>query len=593
MSSSSSVSRRRFLQSATAGAVGVPVALSGCMNVRDQAVSAPVWAFGHGVASGDPLADGVIIWTRVTPDHDSNPGTEVFWVMATDAALTQMVASGSAVAEASRDYTVKTDVSGLQPATTYYYRFHLADGTQSPLGQTRTLPQGEVERVSMAVCSCSNYPAGLFNAYRDMAYSDAEVVLHLGDYIYEYGSNEYPRADAQGRRPEPLQEILTLADYRRRYAQYRQDEDLQRVHALKPFICIWDDHEIANDTWAGGAENHDDATEGDYFARRDAAVQAYHEWLPIRSGRDRLKIYRSFDFGNLLSLHMLETRVIARSRQLDMGEYLAPEGKGASALMKDLASPQRTLLGPEQRDWLLQSMTQSTAVWQVLGQQVLLARMTMPAELLNGLGQLYAALSAGQDAEAAKQRLSALLAELVQIKQRVLANDPSLTPAERARTEVQLPYNPDAWDGYMAEREILLKAAQDADKNLVVLAGDTHNAWASDLYPLAADHQVDRTHGAVGVEFATSSITSPGLEHYLGFTDAGALVQFEQALTLLVDDLKYLNGSERGYMLVEFTPQKAVCHWRFVDTIASKDYQARTEKWLEVRAGKGERCLRG
>ena len=595
------LSRRSFLKSmaAGAGAVSVPTALTGCFGEDDDTQrDLTVFVFGHGVASGDPLADRVIIWTRVTPSEDGiSKEAEVGWVVATDEDLNEVVASGTVYTDASRDFTVKVDVTGLSANTQYYYRFTGKDNEVSPLGQTRTLPTGNVDSVKLAVCSCANYPAGLFNVYHAMAESDADVVVHLGDYIYEYGSNEYPKADAQVRAPEPSEEILSLSDYRARYAQYRTDIDLQEVHRVKPFICVWDDHELANDTWKDGAQNHQE-DEGSFTARRAAAIQAYHEWLPIRSGADQAKIWRAFAFGNLVNLTMLDTRMIARDEPLDFANYITESGLDAEGFQQDLADTSRTLLGAEQQRFAIGSMINSGATWQVLGQQVLMGRIFIPVELLQDLAAIQATLAAGGDASAAQSAVATKLGQLAVIKGRIAAGDPTVTELERTRVETTAPYNLDAWDGYFPAREEILRRAQYFNKNLVVLAGDTHNAWASDLYITDDTGAIQRSSGSVGVEFATASVTSPGFENYVGFNSiadpavrAAHQAGFEQAVTTLVDDLKYLNSADRGYMLVNFTSTHATSEWVFVDTIGSRTYAATVKKKMRVEAGYGNRTL--
>ena len=350
MSNRADLSRRSFLKSvaAGAGAVSVPAALTGCFgDDDDDKRDLTVFVFGHGVASGDPLADAVIIWTRVTPS-DTGAEAQVGWVVATDEAMSNVVASGSVYTDSRRDFTVKVDVTGLNADTLYYYQFAGKDGAVTPVGQTRTLPVGSVDSVKLAVCSCANLPAGYFNVYNEIANSDADVVVHLGDYIYEYGANEYPPAAAQVRDPDPL--VETLTHYRARYAKYRTDTALQLAHQKKPFICVWDDHELANDTWKGGAENHDE-DEGSFEERRAAAIQAYHEWLPIRSGGDTAKIWRAFEFGNLVNLTMLDTRMYARDKVLSYSDYTTiVDGKpviDAAAFQAALADQGRGLLGRE------------------------------------------------------------------------------------------------------------------------------------------------------------------------------------------------------------------------------------------------------
>ncbi|WP_430459444.1 alkaline phosphatase D family protein [Thalassolituus sp. LLYu03] len=590
------VSRRTFLKSlaAGAGAVSVPAALTGCFGDDDENRDLTVFVFGHGVASGDPLADRVIIWTRVTPSEEEGTEAQVAWAVATDEAMDNVVASGTVYTDSSRDFTVKVDVTGLSADTTYYYQFAGKDNAASAVGQTRTLPQGDVSSVKLAVCSCANYPAGMFNVYREMANSDAQAVVHLGDYIYEYGANTYPTADAQVRNPDPEVEVLNLEQYRARYAQYRSDVDLQLVHQKKPFICVWDDHELANDTWKNGAQNHNDG-EGEFADRKAAAIQAYHEWLPIRTGSDSAKIWRTFAFGNLVNLVMMDTRMYARDEALSYSDYITESGIDTASFQAALADTSRGLLGAEQQQFVIGSIFDSNATWQVLGQQVLMGRIFVPTELLVGLGEIEALISAGADASTKQGEVASLLSTLATIKGRILAGDPTVTSEEKARVESTAPYNLDAWDGYFPAREAILRRAQYFNLNLVVLAGDTHNAWASDLYVADDTGAVQRDSGSVGVEFATAGVTSPGFEKYVGFGSNTAMqAGFETAVTTLVDDLKYLNSANRGYMLVEFTEEASTCEWRFVDTIESRTYAELTSatKRMKVKPGSGNRTLK-
>jgi len=412
---------------------------------------APPVQFLHGVASGDPLSDRVILWTRVTPPAGDTRDIPVQWEVASDAAFTTLVAQGQATAAAGRDFTVKVDAAGLKAATGYYYRFRAYDAT-SPTGRTRTLPTGSVAQVKLAVFSCSNYPAGYFNVYADAARrSDVDVAVHLGDYLYEYGRDGYASAQAAqlGRLVQPAGEILTLADYRQRYAQYRSDPDLQALHAALPMIAIWDDHEVANDSWTGGAENHQSATEGDYATRKAVAQQAYHEWLPTRNAQPAL-IYRSFAFGDLLALHMLDTRHIGRDKQLDYTQFMTPQGLDAAAFTAALSNPTRQLLGTQQTQWLQQQLGASAATWQVLGQQVLMGRMNVPAPILMDV------LAPGSGVSVSTY--AALVAKAQQ-------TPAALTPQEQAiLAQPSIPYNLDAWDGYAAARETVLGMARALQK---------------------------------------------------------------------------------------------------------------------------------
>ena len=537
--------------------------------------------FMHGVASGDPTQSAVILWTRVSATEEGFDGElPVSWEVATDADFEQLVTNGEATTDASRDYTIKIDAIDLTPGTTYYYRFTSGEVT-SPVGTTRTLPEGAVEAVKVAVMSCSNYPAGHFNVY-DMAAEEADLnaVLHLGDYIYEYGPGGYAdgNAEALGRQVVPAAEIVSLADYRARYGQYRTDSSLQKLHATVPFIAVWDDHEVTNDAWREGAENHQE-DEGDYEERKLAALQAYFEWMPIRpvvEGNNEI-INRQFQFGDLVDLYMLDTRVVARDEQLNYANYFDPAtgAINAEAFQADVTDTNRTLLGADQLGWLTGQMGVSTATWQLLGQQVLMGRMLLPAAILPGPDGT-SPLSIGEYAE---------LGQLAVLAQRVQAGDPSVTAEEQAFLQANqekltpenlallqlpsIPYNLDAWDGYAYEREVILGAAKQLNKNLVVIAGDTHNAWANNLKDVNGD--------AVGVEFATSSVSSPGLEDYLNIAPE-AVPATEAGVVQLVEDLQYVNAADRGYMTLTFTAEKVTTNWRYVDTVLSTEYGELTDR---------------
>lgn len=528
---------------------------------------APV-KFKHGVASGDPTQTQVIIWTRVTPsDEASSP--RALWLVAKDRHFRHVVRYGFVKTDAGKDFTMKVDVEGLQPGRKYFYKF-IALNKQgrlidSPTGKTRTLPEGHVESFKLAVFSCSNYPAGFFHAYEEAAKQrDVDAVLHLGDYIYEYGMGGYATEDAEamGRIPNPLTEIISLQDYRTRYAQYRSDKALQRLHKKKPFICVWDDHEITNDAYKDGAENHNEG-EGLFSDRKAAALKAYYEWMPVREGEVSDQVYRQFEVGDLLSLYMLDTRLVARDKQLDYADYIDPltGGFNGEAFVADVSNPSRQLLGQEQLNWLSNGMATSGATWQVLGQQVLMGRMLLPAAV-------------------ATQQISlgdyAALAELAQ------TNPELLTPEQLAILQLpSIPYNLDAWDGYAYEREVLFGTVQALNKNMVCLAGDTHNAWANNLEALDGS--------AVGVEFATPGVSSPGLETYLP-EDPLAVAA---GVTQLVEPLKFANTGDRGFMTVELTHQKVTAEWIFVSSVKSSDYTVLNEagKVLSASAGASGRRI--
>ena len=584
--------RRQFLRHLALGTTAVATAagMSGC----DDSITI---SFPQGVASGDPLANAVLLWTRAYPSEDST--VSVTWEVASDAAFSAPLASGAVTTSAARDYTVKVDVTGLLPGRTYYYRFK-AGASQSVVGRTRTLPAGATNQVKLAVFSCPNHPAGYFHVYAEAAKrDDLDAVLHLGDYIYEYGMGEYATEDAAalGRVPVPAHELYSLADYRARYAQYRGDADLQALHARAPFICVWDDHEVANDAYTDGAENHNPG-EGDYIARRAAAAQAWYEWLPVREqdAANPLITYRSFNFGDLLSLHMLDTRHIGRDRQLDYADYFDPSSGAfdSTAFTNDMGNPARQLLGQTQVNWLNARLTGSSATWQVLGQQVLMGRMYLPSPLLTPDPQhpsvtfaeygviatafvTYQTLAAQLTAAGTPVTPANLIAAGMTAEQLAIVNDPAQQAIIGAPS---IPYNLDAWDGYAVARETVFGMARGLDKNLVVLSGDTHNAWANNLQDLSGN--------AVGVEFACSSVSSPGLEEYLPGTPPAELAA---GVMQLIPTLKYADTARRGYTLVTLSHAEARADWYFVDTVKATAYTPSLDKSLKTLPGAANRVL--
>jgi len=535
--------RRAFIQ-ATGASLGA-------LSLRGFAIDKPAAAhFTHGIASGDPLADRVILWTRVLPGSGNAEAVPCTWQVATDESFDTVVASSEAAARADRDYTVKVDAAGLAPGTSYCYRF-IANGVTSPVGCTRTLPVGAVSEFKMAVASCSNYPQGFFHAYRHIAESDIDVVLHLGDYLYEYPVGYYanPVAENQfGRKVEPEHEILVLEDYRMRHGLYRTDPDLQAAHAAHPWITVWDDHEMMNNTWRTGAENHDEG-EGDFFERINAARQAYHEWMPIRTGAegDQGVIYRAFQIGDLADLMMLDTRLVGRDEQLDYAKGIERAGSVEAFIKNDLYNPKRQMLGEEQEGWLQQALQRSKArgaTWQVLGQQVLMGKLNIPVIPPEELAKL----------------------ELSEYARPRVAQTQQLAP-------YGLPSNLDAWDGYPAARERLFAMLSAHATNPISLAGDTHNGWAFNL--------TNQKGQAVGVEWGTPGVSSPGLENYVPLPPE----QMQALLKGASPELAACDTSQRGWTEVTLTPGAATAQWRFVSSVTEPTFTATGAALLIARAG--------
>ena len=587
------LNRRQLLQG-----LGASLGVLALRGFEVQAAS-PVY-FTHGIASGDPLSDRVILWTRVLPGNGQDEIIRCTWQVAVDRRFRQILSTGEASTSAQQDYCLKIDAAGLSPNQHYFYRF-IAEGITSPVGMTRTLPVGDVNEFRLGVCSCSNYPQGYFNVYRHMANTDLDLVLHLGDYIYEYAEGVYANAlatDQLGRNVEPLNEILSIEDYRMRYGLYRTDADLQAVHARHPFICVWDDHELANDSWKDGAENHNDG-EGDFKARLHIARQAYHEWMPIRTTDlgDQAPIYRSFKLGNLADLMMLDTRLHGRDRPLNYAAdlpmqsglfntstaTLVSEEEGALIpaqqlkrinlpfdfssgnplaitdypRIKDLTSetlpegwyylpdaerfktqaliaPDRTILGTDQEHWLdseLQASKARGATWQILGQQVLMGKLGLPALT---------------DEELKLDQTEPEYRPILQMMQ-TLARD-------------SLPFNLDAWDGYAACRDRVFTSLAKHGVNPVVLAGDTHNAWAFNL--------ADSTGQAIGIEIGTPGVNSPGLETYLA-TEPEVL---GQAMRNASSELFAVDTARRGWSELRLTPEAATNQWHFVSTVLDREF---------------------
>lgn len=546
------IDRRQALALLGAGAAG-----GACAHAGAAADAAGPVAFRHGVASGDPTDEGAVLWTRVSPPEGAAGPRHGTWEVAADDGFAVLLAAGRFACGPERDWTVKAEAAGLSPGTEYRYRFRCGEAV-SPTGRFRTLPAPDsAEPVTLAACSCALWPGGLFNAYRAIAGLERlDAVVHLGDYIYEYGAapSDYGMRTGLelGRIPQPAHETVTLADYRARHAQAKTDPDLQAAHARAAWIVTFDDHEITNDPWEGGAQNHQPEAEGDWSARKAAALRAWLEWMPIREpapGRPLASAARrSFRFGAVAALHMVETRLTARSRQLRAEDVLGPDGRLDRTALDD---PGRRMLGEAQLAELGQALSTPTA-WQVLGNQVLMARMTAP-DLRAAVGEaaLSEALAAAEGYR--RGRLEGMI----------------------ALGAAGAPLYLDAWDGYPAERERLYDQVKRAGAagRLVVLSGDSHAAWANQL--------ADAAGRPVGVEFGCTAISSPSPS--LGAVLPGA--PMAEIMAAQNPEIDWCDLGPRGFVVLSLAPEAAEARMVAVSTVASPVFETFEAARFGVRAG--------
>ena len=482
-------------------------------------------SFVHGVASGDPTKNKIILWTRVTTNL--NRDVEIQWQMASNKTFSNILNSGIAFAKYSNDFTVKVDanVPNAYRGKKVFYRFS-SNNTFSEIGITNTLPNNSPDKYNIAFCSCSNHPAGYFNAYREMAKNeDIDIVLHLGDYIYEYDKDGYATEDSErfNRVVDPKHEIISLNDYRKRHAQYKSDSDLQALHKSKPMIAVWDDHEFTNDSWKYGAENHQ-IDEGFFQSRKANAIKAYLEWMPIREKKSKLKIWRKFEVGNLFQLLMLDTRSIYRDKQLNIEDYFDGNTINKSKYKRDL-SADRKLIGLEQMLWIKNNLNKKFK-WSIIGQQVLMAQVYLP--------NIFSNMN--------KSILPDYLHKYLKIG------------------GSNVPYNTDAWDGYPIERERLFKELKKAN-SVLVLTGDTHNSWINNLY--------DKNNNFIGVEIGTPAISSPNTVDTFGSLTDG----IEKGFIKENKNVKWTEGKHKGYTLLKLTKDKAEVSFVYVNTVKSKLYE--------------------
>lgn len=554
VTTSAGPSRRTILKGAAVAAAAVAAVPLRSFDAEAAAAPASKGIFGYGVASGDPLATSLIIWTRATPPNRRNapvatPGSgigdplTVRWEVATDTRFRRVVRSGVVQTAASSDHTVKVDVDRLAPYTRYYYRF-TAKGETSPVGRTQTAPDeaGTIHALRLALVSCSNYTGGYFSAYRSIgARTDLDFVLHVGDYIYEYGNgaDRYGPASLVGKRDsQPATETIDLTGYRLRHALHKADPDLQAAHGQHPWITIFDDHEVVNNTWRAGAENHTPGVEGGFAQRRREAYQAYLEWMPFRLPEQvavphqGIRFFKRFTFGALGDLSVLETRQ-NRSEQVDFAPFGTHDGgfvpDSDPATNAKLADPTRHLPEPAQMRWLKDGLAGRGGIWHLVGNQVVLAPVRFPGAALG------------------------------------LPAFPSLL-------------NSDQWDGYQADQASIVAhmgAQPGSAGDAVVLTGDIHSSWAIDI---PADRATYATTGAsVGVEFVCPSVTSDGFYEATVSATKGlpteAQVTATKGVTTAVQGLspwvRYLDGVGHGYTLVDVSPQRVQADFYLTPTPTS------------------------
>ncbi|WP_328668579.1 alkaline phosphatase D family protein [Streptomyces sp. NBC_00328] len=525
--------RRRTVVKAAAATAVLAAPLAAALPAR--AAEAP--AFLHGVASGDPLPDGILLWTRVTPDSQAIPGsglgpdTEVSWTVAKDKAFTTIVAKGSTIATAASDHTVKADIRGLQPATDYWFRFS-AGGTDSPVARTRTTPAADasVAGLRFGVVSCANWEAGYFSAYRHLAArNDLDAWLHLGDYIYEYKSGEYGTRGTVVRPHAPANEILTLADYRTRHGRYKTDPDLQALHHKAPVVAIWDDHEFADNSWSGGAVNHTEGAEGAWTDRQTAAKQAYFEWMPVRPAIAGTT-YRRLRFGKLADLALLDLRSF-RSQQ-------------ASTASGSVDDPDRTITGRAQLDWLKSGLKSSDTTWRLVGNSVMISPFavgSLSADLLKPLAKLLGLPQEG------------------------------------------IALNTDQWDGYTDDRrELLAHLRSNAIRNTVFLTGDIHMAWANDVpvdagtYPLSP---------SAATEFVVTSMTSDNLDDIVKVPEGVVSAVASPVIRAANRHVHWVDTDRHGYGVLDITADRAQMDYYVLSDRTKPDATSSWARSYRTRSG--------
>jgi alkaline phosphatase D len=542
--------RRTVLAAGAAGATLAGTTLSSPATARSGAGG----VFRHGIASGDPTPHAVVLWTRVTPTRESTPGSgrgpraQVTWQVAHDAGFRDVVRVGVVETAPWRDHTVKVDVDGLAPGRWYFYRFR-CNGVTSRTGRIRTAPAPDAlpDHLRFGVVSCANWQAGWFSAYRGLAArDDLHAVLHLGDYLYEYGPGQYGYGQSEQdiRRHHPAKEMLALADYRQRHAQYKTDPDLQDAHAKFPWIITWDDHEVTNDQWRRGGENHQ-PDEGEYLRRRARAHRAFDEWMPVRMDGtaklgDGARLFRRLKFGRLAEISMLDLRTY-RSKQVEQAAFPVPQPDPA------ISDPDRTITGDQQMGWLMDSLDNRRAQWKLIGNPVMIAPVnfgSVPDDLVQPVNDVTGLLP-----------------------------------------EDGLPYNVDQWDGYTADRHRVFRHIRDHGiKDALFVTGDIHSGWACELPYDASTYPLG---DSAGVEFVCSSVTSNNLKDITGSPPRTTSVAVEEGIKANNRHVKYLNFDDHGFSVLDLTAERAQMDWFVISDRADRNATITHQTSWVTRSGTG------
>jgi|SaaInlStandDraft_6_1057023.scaffolds.fasta_scaffold01413_5 alkaline phosphatase D len=518
--------------------------------------------FNYGIASGDPTSNSIILWTHAKYTNLNFPIT-LFYELSDDVEFKNIIKYGNISSNINQDFTFKIKINCLKENKTYYYRFGSTNNKNniqySNIGRTNTIPNknNNISNIKLAVVSCANYPQGYFNVYKEICKEkDISCVIHLGDYIYEYSNTDsFGIPINKERESKPSHETITLNDYRCRHSQYKQDPDLQKLHSMYPIIAVWDDHEVVDDAWKDGAPSMPNKCE--FLKRKHNGLKAYCEWMPITVDKSKcnMKIYRSFDFGNLLSLHMIDSRFFGREKQINPVDFIIPETREETN--NKLNNENRELLGKSQFNWLKCKIKSSESKWQILGSQVLMSKIKLPISILQHSSPLNPEL------------INKAIIEYLVAKQ----TPPEFrTPEQKILMDTSLfanpllGYNLDAWDGYPSQREQIFNFIKEQNINFATISGDSHNGWFNKL--------VNNNNDTIGYEFGAPSVTSYGLEYFLNPLSPA---EIKSVFETIPENTEWMQPQNRGYLLLSIFDDKIDGDYKFVTTTESTNYNTFNE----------------